>query len=233
MTKPSHKSNEGLTSVLSKSFDIYVDNFWQIIAIVLPISIPILFLQSLASPIIASGGHGTLIYVFSLLALTFTLSIIGVLAIPIFVEAKVANKKIDFADALLKAVGLWPAAFGTNIILTLFIFGLYLLLIIPGILFSIYWIFTMIAVALRNKKYKEALNYSKLLVRGNWWSTFGTVLVFGIIVGVPISVISFMFSLIGKTFLLTFASGIVTVVIGVFMSVCLTVYFLQIERSRI
>jgi hypothetical protein len=47
-----------------------------------------------------------------------------------------------------------------------------MLLIIPGIFFSILFIFTMPAILFANKKVISALKYSAHLVWGKWWQTF-------------------------------------------------------------
>lgn len=47
-----------------------------------------------------------------------------------------------------------------------------LLLLIPGIIFSIYWQF-IIFIAIDKQIYKkEALDYSKSLIKGHWWKVF-------------------------------------------------------------
>ncbi len=222
--------NKGFFGLLSKSFEIYTSNFWQILPIILLVYVPIQVVQSLVSITAATGWQEALTYMLILFALIFTLGVVAALAIPIFVEAKITNRKMDFRGALLRAAERWPAAFGTYILLTLFLAGLMLLLVIPAIYFSVYWTFAVIAIALRGKNYMDALNYSKSLVKGNWWNVFGTVLMLGIIVSVLAGIVSLPFSLIGQTFFSKLASGIVASVIGAFMSIALTVYFLRMEK---
>jgi hypothetical protein len=47
-----------------------------------------------------------------------------------------------------------------------------LLLIVPGIIFSIYWIFALYVSIFRDINGTDALKYSKKLVEGKWWRIF-------------------------------------------------------------
>jgi len=91
-------------------------------------------------------------------------------------------------DILKKRLG---ALVITSIIGTIFLLGLYLL-IIPGIIFSVYWIFAAYSVLFREKKGKKALNYSKSLVSGNW----GRVFVYMLVVTIIVVVASLAFGLL-------------------------------------
>jgi len=60
---------------------------------------------------------------------------------------------------------LWVALIGTLAVL-----GGFLLLIIPGIIFSIWFVFGQTAVVLDNKRGLDAMSYSRSLVSGRFWS---------------------------------------------------------------
>lgn len=47
----------------------------------------------------------------------------------------------------------------------------------------VYYMFVYQVVALKDLKWKEALNYSKYIVQGNWWKVFGNFLALAIIPG--------------------------------------------------
>ncbi|MTI96510.1 MAG: hypothetical protein FH749_13720 [Firmicutes bacterium] len=66
-----------------------------------------------------------------------------------------------------------PAYIGTSLMLTVFIFGLSLLLIVPAIIFGVFWLFCLHAVALRKRDFLAALSYSKEIVSGRWWLMLG------------------------------------------------------------
>lgn len=62
----------------------------------------------------------------------------------------------------------WPAIY-TSLLAGIIIFGGTLLFIIPGIIFSVWYMFSTYAVILDGKKGREALRMSKSLVTGRWW----------------------------------------------------------------
>src|SRR3989344_6844873 len=62
---------------------------------------------------------------------------------------------------------------GLSIVLVLALFGLSLLLIIPGIIFSVYWIFSGYVLMRENTRITESMKRSKIIVKGRWWRVFG------------------------------------------------------------
>ncbi len=71
---------------------------------------------------------------------------------------------------------------GRSIILGIFLMFLFILLIIPGIIFSIYWIFApLIWFSEPSKSFDYSLKRSKELVKGRWWRTFGFVILISLI----------------------------------------------------
>jgi hypothetical protein len=74
-----------------------------------------------------------------------------------------------------------------------FLILLFLALIIPGIIFSVYWILAVFVYFDSKKNVIESLKTSFHMVKGNWWKIFGYILlllIFSIIIGVVTSVIS-------------------------------------------
>lgn len=96
------------------------------------------------------------------------IGIIATIAIAFVVQARINNEVITIGDAFKKAFSKWGIVIGASMLMGLYLMGLYILLIIPGFIFSIYWIFTIYAVILLNKSGKEAMDYSKELVTGRW-----------------------------------------------------------------
>ncbi len=111
--------------------------------------------------------------------------IVDISSIWIMIEvAQIIKKKQANDTSANTAILLLPVAVITSLLLAVLNGLLYLLLIIPGIIFSVYWAFTLMAVALSNKKYMEALSYSRSLVNNRWWMTAAYLLLMGFIVGV-------------------------------------------------
>lgn len=62
--------------------------------------------------------------------------------------------------------------FFTYAVYILLLIPLFLLFIIPGIYFAVYWTFVIYVVLDKHLSYKKALDYSKVLVKGRWWKVF-------------------------------------------------------------
>ena len=83
----------------------------------------------------------------------------------------------------------WPLVIPTlvvSILSGLAIFGGSLLLIVPGIIFSVWFAFSVYPVLLENKRPIEAMKQSKQLVTGRWaavlWRLIAPAILFGIII---------------------------------------------------
>lgn len=68
----------------------------------------------------------------------------------------------------------------TSLVLGLIIVGGVILLIIPAVIFGIWFSFTIFLVLDKNMKIGEALRTSKLMVKGKFWQVLGRNLVFGL-----------------------------------------------------
>lgn len=80
-----------------------------------------------------------------------------------------------------------------SILASLAILGGFVLLIIPGIIFSIWFAFIPQAVALDGKKNIDALSHSRQVVKGRWWGVFWRLVVSGIIISFLVSAAQWMF----------------------------------------
>ena len=71
---------------------------------------------------------------------------------------------------------------GLFVLIVLALIPLFILLIIPGIAFMVYWVFSPFVLFGENQRIVESMKKSFHLVRYKWWRTFGYVLLFGLIV---------------------------------------------------
>ena len=93
-----------------------------------------------------------------------------------------------------------------SIVSFIFLAGLFLLLIIPGIIFMVFWTFSSYILIGQNKGILESLKTSHEIVRGKWWHTLWFSLLFGLImVG-----ISLVFSIGGGIINLVINSTLIT-----------------------
>ncbi len=89
---------------------------------------------------------------------------------------------MSVGDAFREASPYFWKVVGLSIVLGLLLLVLFILLIIPGIIFGVYWIFASLFLVIENRRIGECLDASKQLVKGKWWRVFGYYLLLGIIV---------------------------------------------------
>jgi len=102
-------------------------------------------------------------------------------------SSSLKGKKIKFSDYSACFQGRYWAFLGFSISLGLLLTGLTILLIIPGIIFGVFWSLSTFVFLKENKKILASLKRSKQLVRGRWWKTFGyfvLLLIFTILISI-------------------------------------------------
>ena len=70
---------------------------------------------------------------------------------------------------------------GLTLLMMLAIMGLTLLLIIPALIFGVFWAFATTILVYEDKKAFESMKASKRLVEGNWWRVLGYTFLFALI----------------------------------------------------
>lgn len=116
----------------------------------------------------------------------------------------------------------------TDILALILLVILYLLLVIPGIIFTVYWILTPFVVFDKDLGYLKALKYSKKLVEGQWWKIFLLLL---------ISFLPFLFNLLivyilGDSLFVLIPMDIYSLLLSAyFVQVFLTIY-LTLEQTK-
>lgn len=131
---------------------------------------------------------------------------------------------------------LFPFIF-TMFIFFLFIFPLYLALIIPGIIFSLLWMFFSHALFFRDKKFYAALKYSKSLVNGHKMRTANhfAMLQWKIMkYWIPLIAIWLLTGLVSSNtsqLLFTFVESFFVLIIGFFGVIFSVRYFLELEKE--
>jgi len=83
------------------------------------------------------------------------------------------NGSMAVGDAFSESSPYFWRVVGLSIIVGLLLLVLFILLIIPGIIFMTYWTFSFVFLIVENKKIRESLDASKQLVKGRWWRVFG------------------------------------------------------------
>ncbi len=194
--------------LFKKAFDIYQKKAWLLFKIVafgllgclvlLPLTL-IAFVISYA-PFRNRHFSPTLMLVDALLLL------IGLLFCIMFsLWARVASfyaikeDNMDVKKALSKAWGNMGPFFWVSFLMGLAIFAGFLLFIVPGIIFAVWFAFSLYIFVFEGARGTEALKKSKELVKGNWWPVFGRIIVM-ISITILISWIRFLGSVINILF---------------------------------
>ena len=103
------------------------------------------------------------------------------------------NRKLSAKESFKKGSKYFWTYLLFLILISIFLTGLFILLIIPGIIFLVYWIFAGFILFKENKGPIASLKSSYNLVKGRWWSTFGYL----ILIIIVMILISIIFAIIG------------------------------------
>ena len=220
----------GIGNLFSEGWKIYQANFTSILLVVLCVYIPVNIIISfipIDSLVQEYGTRGLQLYNNILKLLEFFIGTIATIGIATIVENSLQGTNLSWGDSLKHGLSKWVTAIGTGFLAGVILLGLTLLFIIPGIIWSLYYSFWVYVVALRNLSGKTALDYSKFLVQGQWWSVFGIFFVFGI-VGLIIGLtIGFLFGLISDNQFFSIIPNTILDIVGAFFTVVTVVYFLN------
>jgi len=255
-----YKREYSLTEILSSAWKIFRDNAATIIAIMLMMGIPVALINLVAYQALMpswindsntsseefatlfSENMDQLISTFLMLGaiaiITAFISLLSSIALAFYVKSCVDGKKISISTAYSRAFGRWPAAIYTNIVGGILLILLFLIIIIPGLIYSIYWTFALYAVALSGKSGKQALDHSKSIVKNRWWTVLGYIFVFGLIgfvLAIPLVLIFgvFRWALTDQLsgYAIDFTSNMLYLVIGSFIAVIQVVFYLNFEST--
>lgn len=124
-----------------------------------------------------------------------------------------------------------------SIISTLIILGGTLLLIIPGIIFSVWYMFGNVALVLDGKKGMAALKESKRLVRGRWWQVFfaavlPTVAIVLLLILVDI-VLNAIFGIINSILIIELISSFISYLMTPLFTAIFVILYIELQRSLI
>lgn len=189
------KKEIGIYKILFLSIKIYFKNFFTILLVILFTYFPY---NIISAYLITDKNIRTKDIVLTVILLIIVTSL-ATSTLTFIVDANIRNKKIVFSDAMNKSLDRIVAFFSTSIfalialllmlapafiysiifkenfseditnLKTLKHLGLLFILSIPYFNYLIFWIFSPIIAILKNKSCKNALRYSKEVVKKRWW----------------------------------------------------------------
>ena len=80
---------------------------------------------------------------------------------------------MSFKETVKKSLKYFWGYVGLLILFILALFGLFILLVIPAIIFGVYWILSSYFLVGEDKVIIESMKKSKKIVKLNWWRVFG------------------------------------------------------------
>ncbi len=185
---------DNIGELLKQTFQIYKNRFWVFLGIsVIPFLASLVFAPLFLLPLLFGLPIIAFCKSLGFVLLIPLILVIVVLGIVIFVvnlwagvsllyAIKERDQEIGIRESF--AMG-WPKILSywwISILNGLIIMLGFLLLIIPGIIFSIWFGFAIYVLISEEKKGMKALLRSKQLVKGYWWKVFWRFLVLGFIV---------------------------------------------------
>lgn len=221
----------GVGEIISKAWQVYWANFSNILLVVLCVYIPI----NIVTSFIPAGEPGSsLSRLYSDIGQLIN-SLFGLLAtigIAYIVEQAIGGEKIGWTIALKHGFSRWGSAIGTSFVAGIILLGLTLLLIVPGIIWGVYYLFFVYVVALRMIGGKTALDYSKDLVKGQWWRVAGISLLIGILSFLVIFIITIPFALLPTHQIMNIISNTINDVLSALFIVMMLVFFLNTDYLK-
>jgi hypothetical protein len=232
--KPELYNKEYTTGkILLESWRILKENFRLILLITLVVYVPVGAILAFIPVDKLMEQHGFAYALRIHVILESLIGIIASMAIAYVVKSRLDGQAISFRQALKKSLSRWTAALWTNSIMVIFLLGLTVLLIILGIMYYVYWIFVLYVVALQDKSGKDALNYSKVIVKGRWWKVATYYFIFGLwqlvvylITYVPLIIF------LPENFFINVATDLVFAIVTSCFMVVYVIFFINFDSTK-
>ncbi|QDZ41226.1 hypothetical protein FRE64_15525 [Euhalothece natronophila Z-M001] len=207
---------------------------WFLLILNLPIAI---IEQFVPDPDPQGGFDSPFIIPFFIVAML--IGIIINLAIHILTEKSIMQESSQAIFTLKKVSSKVLIALLTGILFFIMVFLGSLFFLIPGIYLGVIFAFFTEAIALRNCQL-DAFNYSRNLVKGQFWKVFGRLLILGVslvilvlFITVPIGFISVVLNNLPIiSFIISVISSLIIVAINYLFVIIFTVYFLNLDYLR-
>lgn len=221
-----------LGEILRKSWDVYRSCFGTVVVVCLLCDVSAAVVpdisgwrdQARSMSVVGAGALGGLYVVVRIL-----LSALGDIMMIQLTERALRSKRPGISSLIASSMPHVVVGALTMVLVVLVIFVGIIFLIVPGIVMVVVFSLFMQAVVLRDQSGWKALTYSSALLHGNGWRIFLLI----IIVFIPMIVVMMtiglrgMEGIVGRA-LTNFVTGLMTY----YLSVALTVVFLQLETHR-
>ncbi|MDC0833945.1 hypothetical protein CKA32_001164 [Geitlerinema sp. FC II] len=244
MQQTLQKANAEVGDYFDLGWTIFKENISTFATFTLVINLPLIVIsQFIPQPETPEGtieftsSNITILVVFYILAIV--LGTMSALATHIVSERAVLRQSIDAKTALQLAVPKIAITVVVSLVASLIIGVGTVLLVVPGIYLAVNLAFIGQAIALRDCGF-DAFQYSRNLVKGQWWKVFGRFLIIGIGFFIIFIVLGFIVGFLVGIFaafpivqlVLNVLLSLVIALAGYFMSVVYTMLFLNLDYVR-
>lgn len=205
ITTPTPDSNYllSVSELFLASFKIFKDRFWSFVLIMMVPGILMIlvgtFIGAIFGIISVMVNQGTAVAVLIALGLLITIPFIviqmwGSVAL---ITSSVSKEKLSFSDAYKKSWKKITPFFTVNLFVGCILLGGTFLLVIPGIIFSICFIFSSYVYLVDDVKGFKAIMASREIVKGHWWFVFWRLFLVGLIGGLIYLFLTLILKLFG------------------------------------
>ncbi len=217
------------SELVSEGWYLYIKNWRKFLPYLTILFVPTVILSLLGisslylSVYLPQSSLPSNLIIIAVSAASFVLNIWASIALTKALSAQLMGRPVEWKESFTTSNYLiWPVIY-TSILMFLIVMGGFLLLIIPGIIFSVWYNFYFYSLVIENKKGLAALNNSKSLVVGRWWPIIWRLavpaVVFGFLNVFIVTIISFLIKLIPLTQFLAMAlNSSLTSLVGIIVA---------------
>lgn len=187
-TEASKKPLSPIGELFGGAWQVYKERFWTLVGIM---AIPVLawlliggigvgigLLSSLFG-----GASIVVIVLFSVIAIALAILLTFWPQAALIYAVKERSRRIGIKESFVKAWHTLSSFIWVSALTSLAIAGGFLLLIVPGFIFAVWFLFAAYILIAEGVKGSAALSKSRELVRGRWWSIFGRMILLGLVAG--------------------------------------------------
>ena len=192
--------------LFSRSLSLYMDKFWVLVKLLSIDVVAFLCVIPFGVGMVwsISRYHNLLALVlFLLFCVAIIIASIVVILVQIGMMLAVKEHNLTIAEYLQRGWTILASFVWVSFLVGIVVAVGFVLFIIPGILFSVWFSLTKYAMVFSGKKGWAAAQESKKLVQGYWWAVFGRFLLLGL-VSMIISFIPMIGSLLNIFFMVPF-----------------------------
>lgn len=211
-----------LSFIFNQGFTLFKENAKDLFTLAAIFFLPGLIIMEMTNPIL--NFIGLIYYIFG--------SFVYVIGSIHIISAKYDKKKFTFKQAKNKGLEQWGKTFMYALGLGIMLILLYILLIIPGLIFNIFWTFAIYFIILSNKKLFEAMKASKQLVQGQWWRTFGYLLAISLVFIGSVVILELIVGALFDKMITDLIIAIATILLSVIITPINTVLFREFAKEK-